>query len=134
MELLELGIITADVKVLAFLSCIEGEAGRVACGRGQLAMLGATGLQNWANRLDHVVEKMTRISPQDSSADSYSASLGAALHELCHALDLVHADQGIMARGYQDVGLFFTATDNRNAVSGRADFHRSGAVLLSGHP
>lgn len=38
----------------------------------------------------------------------YATSLGAALHELGHVFDLVHSDRGIMARGFEEVDIFFT--------------------------
>ena len=38
----------------------------------------------------------------------YSTTLGSALHELGHALNLVHAETGIMARGFEDIDVFFT--------------------------
>lgn len=137
LELLRDGIITEDVKVLAFLSCSEGVSTQVACGRGHLALLGASSLHNWAERLGQVVQQLTSNRQQPVG---YSASLGAALHELGHALDLVHSDQGIMSRGYEDLDLFFTISASsrtssvRQMADGRADFHRSGAILLSGHP
>lgn len=39
--------------------------------------------------------------------ECYSSTLGAALHELSHIFDLVHADSGIMARGFEDLDVFF---------------------------
>ena len=62
----------------------------------------------------------------------FSTSLGAALHELGHLFDLVHSDygnnniinliyevlylcihkSGIMARGFEDVDVFFTVNNS----------------------
>jgi hypothetical protein len=38
----------------------------------------------------------------------FATSLGSAAHELGHLFDLVHSDYGIMARGFEDIDLFFT--------------------------
>lgn len=75
-ELLQDRIITESVKVLAFLSCTQctGPAedfsqalantkGYVACGKGNLAMLGSSGLHSWASRLDQVFECLTSSEP-----------------------------------------------------------------------
>lgn len=128
----------------------------------------------------------------------YATSLGAALHEIGHIFDLVHSDCGIMARGFNELDLFFTVgnfhskfpkstvstsfliyesnselkfklsvvesigkqycqeisirartptkvksvsfgfqsngNDKKSGQDGQAYFHRSAAVLLSGHP
>lgn len=36
-----------------------------------------------------------------------ATSLGAVIHELGHSLDLVHSDEGIMARGFDDINVYF---------------------------
>lgn len=38
----------------------------------------------------------------------YATTLGAALHEIGHIFDLVHTDFGVMARGFEELDLFFT--------------------------
>jgi len=59
-ELLEEGIITQNVKVLAFLSCTrycnESKIVKalVAAGRGNFAMLGAANLHSWPSNLAEV--------------------------------------------------------------------------------
>ena len=50
----------------------------------------------------------------------YSTSLGAALHELGHVFDLVHSDCGIMARGFNEIDLFFTLNQNPRFVNNRS--------------
>ena len=37
-------------------------------------------------------------------------TLGSVLHELGHCFDLGHTEEGIMARGFDDLDLFFTLT------------------------
>ena len=47
----------------------------------------------------------------------YATSLGATLHEMGHVFDLVHSDRGIMARGFEDIDLFFTLENpQRNII------------------
>lgn len=38
----------------------------------------------------------------------YSTSLGSLLHEMSHIVDLGHNKTGIMARGFDNLHLFFT--------------------------
>ena len=42
----------------------------------------------------------------------FATSLGSAAHELGHLFDLVHSDYGIMARGFEDIDLFFTVNSS----------------------
>ena len=42
----------------------------------------------------------------------FSNTAGAVLHELGHCLDLAHANEGIMARGFQDLDRVFVAQDD----------------------
>ena len=59
----------------------------------------------------------------------YSTTLGSALHELGHAFDLVHADSGIMARGFEDIDLFFTTTSQ--LVARTATTNKCGKMNLA---
>ncbi|KZS10156.1 putative Zinc metalloproteinase [Daphnia magna] len=195
-ELLASGVFAQGVKVLAFLSCTEyfresnEIKGYVACGRGHLAMISSSGLHSWACDLKDVVSCLTSSIPIDSSlfddsgsrgtlSGCYATTLGAALHEIGHIFDLVHTDFGVMARGFEELDLFFTVgnpqpkhyytemmrrcasqeisvrvraptkvtsvsfgfrpigndkDDRKWDRDGQAYFHRSAAVLLSGHP
>jgi hypothetical protein len=71
-ELLEEGIITENVKVFAFLSstryCSENKKvqAAVACGRGQLAMLGSASLHSWPSNLNEVHLCLSSQMPIDS--------------------------------------------------------------------
>ena len=38
----------------------------------------------------------------------FATTLGAMVHELGHTLDLGHTENGIMARGFDDMDRFFT--------------------------
>jgi hypothetical protein len=40
------------------------------------------------------------------------------LHELGHCFDLGHTAEGIMARGFDDLDLFFTLSPTRWVISG----------------
>ena len=42
--------------------------------------------------------------------NSKLCTLGSVLHELGHCFDLGHTEEGIMARGFDDLDLFFTLT------------------------
>ena len=142
-ELLRKQIIRKSIKVLAILSCTEYSGTKegdysvalsntkayVACGRGDLSMIGAAGLHSWASSFDEVMKCLTsRQSIHNSLLDDsgfrgtmggcYATTLGSALHELGHALDLVHADTGIMHRGFEDVDLFFSVVGRPNQQLG----------------
>ena len=58
----------------------------------------------------------------------YATSLGSALHELGHVFDLVHTDIGIMARGFEDVDLFFT-TQKRDIKKNALNHSNIGKLL-----
>ena len=42
----------------------------------------------------------------------FATTLGALIHELGHSLDLGHTENGIMARGFDDMDRFFTVCPN----------------------
>lgn len=118
-KMLEEGIITKNVKVLALLDCPQ----QVACGRGNLALLGVTDLPKWPENLHQFIGDLQTAKIKYEflyhycfyclwkcyySHRDYCKQLGAALHELGHSFNLVHSDEGIMSRGFEDVDLFFT--------------------------
>ena len=47
--------------------------------------------------------------PRHTHGACFATSLGAVIHELGHSLDLVHSDEGIMARGFDDLNIYFLA-------------------------
>ena len=46
----------------------------------------------------------------------FSTTLGALVHELGHSLDLGHTENGIMARGFDDMDRFFSICPNTTAT------------------
>jgi len=102
-------------------------------------MLGSTGLHSWASEIGEVFRSLTSQDAVDANLfdDSgfrstmggcFATSLGSALHELGHIFDLVHTDRGIMARGFEDIDLFFTmqkldAKRNDHHHSNTGNFH-----------
>lgn len=44
----------------------------------------------------------------------FATTLGALIHELGHSLDLGHTENGIMARGFDDMDRFFTNLPTNN--------------------
>ena len=82
-ELLAANTITHSVKVLAFLSCTECKAqidissaaeymyalsntnSYVACGKGNLAMVGTNGLYSWAECINQVYDRLASQAPID---------------------------------------------------------------------
>ena len=44
----------------------------------------------------------------DDDDDSLSPCEGSVLHELGHCFDLGHTAEGVMARGFDDLDLYFT--------------------------
>ncbi len=63
LELLEAGLITSNIKVLAFLHLeMRDRADVIACGRGNLALLNSAGIESWAENVDQVQDYLTRYS------------------------------------------------------------------------
>ncbi len=59
--------------------------------------------------IEHLSKKtIPNLVNRGTLGGCYATSLGAALHELGHVFDLVHSDRGIMARGFEEVDIFFT--------------------------
>ena len=61
-----------------------------------------------------------------------ATTLGAVIHELGHALDLAHSDDGFMARGFDDLDKFFTCSSltSSGKASTEESLIRSMAELL----
>jgi len=124
-------------KYLGFLSCtqysnptgltpssynqvLKMTKGHVAIGGGGLALFGTGSLWTWPTTLAQVQSRLLsteKIDPDilmDDSAyrgtvgGSFATTLGSVLHEVGHCFDLGHTDEGIMARGFDDMDLFFT--------------------------
>ncbi|XP_053652519.2 uncharacterized protein [Cherax quadricarinatus] len=96
--------------------------GQVSLGGGGLALVGTGALYSWATEVDQVMDAMQDPTPVDSTSlmdfsggrgtwgACYGTHLGSVLHELAHTLDLGHTPHGIMARGFEDLHIFFTTT------------------------
>nr|XP_027217231.1 putative zinc metalloproteinase YIL108W [Penaeus vannamei] len=96
--------------------------GHVSLGGGGLALVGTGALYTWASNVDDVIDGMRDQTPVDKAflmdfsagrgtwGASYGTHLGSVLHELAHTLDLGHTPHGIMARGFEDLHVFFTTT------------------------
>ncbi len=48
------------------------------------------------------------VADRGTLGGCYATTLGAALHEMGHVFDLVHSDFGVMARGFEELDIFFT--------------------------
>ncbi|KAK3874151.1 hypothetical protein Pcinc_020882 [Petrolisthes cinctipes] len=96
--------------------------GHVSLGGGGLALVGTGALYSWATEVDKVMDAMKDPTPIDSNSlmdfsggrgtwgACYGTHLGSVLHEMAHTLDLGHTPHGIMARGFEDLHVFFTTT------------------------
>lgn len=133
-------------KYLAFLSCtrynnprgiipssysqvLRMTKGHVALGGGGLALFGTGALWTWPTHLHQVEERLLsteKIDPlklMDDSAyrgtvgGSFATTIGSVLHELGHCFDLGHTADGIMARGFDDIDLFFTLAEGNSGKS-----------------
>jgi len=130
-------------KYLAFLSCtrfknpmrikptsyaqvLQMTKGHVALGGGGLALFGTGALWTWPSHLFQVQDRLlspekvnTNVVMDDSAyrgtvGGSFATTLGSVLHELGHCFDLGHTGEGIMARGFDDLDLFFTTVQQRS--------------------
>ena len=59
-----------------------------------------------------------------------STSLGSIVHELGHCFDLVHADAGVMARGFDDIDRYFTLADSEKPTSEQTVQKKSSKLTL----
>ncbi|XP_076054741.1 uncharacterized protein LOC143033322 isoform X2 [Oratosquilla oratoria] len=96
--------------------------GHVSLGGGGLALVGTGALYSWANNPWDIMDALHSKMPVDTQTlmdfsagkgtwgASYGTHLGSVLHEMAHTLDLGHTPHGIMARGFEDFHIFFTAT------------------------
>jgi hypothetical protein len=98
-----------------------------ALGGGSLAMFGSVTLYSWAETLDDIVYRLSddtevsSLSPpvMDDSGlrgrvwANYATGLGAVLHELSHALDLLHAIEyrDIVTRGFDHVNRLIMSSE-----------------------
>jgi len=133
-------------KYLAFLSCtrysnprgikptsyaqvLKMTKGHVALGGGGLALFGTGALWTWPKHLHQLeerllsTEKIDSLKLMDDSAyrgtvgGSFATTIGSVLHELGHCFDLGHTSEGIMARGFDDIDLFFTLAEGNVSKS-----------------
>nr|XP_040580153.1 putative zinc metalloproteinase YIL108W isoform X2 [Lepeophtheirus salmonis] len=146
-ELLARRLADDDTKVLAVLSATRfvNTLGRPprdhsemmsltkshgALGGGGLAMFGSGCLYAWPSLLHEVQDAFLNSSKIDSlnlMDDSgyrhtfgacFSTTLGAIIHELGHTFDLGHTNDGIMARGFDDLHRYFTIQSSNNSCTG----------------
>ncbi|XP_066978092.1 uncharacterized protein [Macrobrachium rosenbergii] len=101
---------------------MELTKGHVSLGGGGLALVGTGALYSWATDVEDVIDAMRNNTPVDTNSlldfsggrgtwgACYGTHLGSVLHELAHTLDLGHTPHGIMARGFEDLHVFFTTT------------------------
>ncbi len=67
-------------------------------------------------KADHDPTVLCRIydaADQKSETVTHFVCAGSVLHELGHCFDLGHTAEGIMARGFDDLDLFFTLSPTR---------------------
>eukprot|EP00095_Tigriopus_kingsejongensis_P012154 maker-scaffold481_size160081-snap-gene-0.15 protein:Tk12154 transcript:maker-scaffold481_size160081-snap-gene-0.15-mRNA-1 annotation:"zinc metalloproteinase" len=99
------------------LACTQGHA---ALGGGGLALFGSGCLYTWPVTLDQVQKRFLDPTPVDwrnfmddsgyrgTIGGCFASSLGAIIHEVGHCLELEHTQDGIMARGFDDLDFFFS--------------------------
>ena len=166
-ELLTSSIGDKKVKYLAFLSStryhnprrikplshsvtLQLTRGHIALGGGGLALFGTGCLWTWPSTIATVQSRLvdpTPVDPAVSMDDSgyrgtvggcVATSLGSVLHELGHAWDLGHTQQGIMARGFDDLDSLLTVISERGgSLAGRprtpcGNLSRGGSPGLTG--
>ncbi|KAA0203763.1 hypothetical protein HAZT_HAZT003514 [Hyalella azteca] len=95
--------------------------GHVSLGGGGLALVGTGALYSWPEQPSQLLAAFADNTPVDSSllmdfsggrgtwGACFGTHLGSVLHELGHTFDLGHTKHGIMARGFEDLHIFFTA-------------------------
>ncbi|XP_029851026.2 putative zinc metalloproteinase YIL108W [Ixodes scapularis] len=120
-------------KLLAFASWADAEpsgtAGHPMVGAGGLALCGDGRLRSWPLDLRELAAGLGDAGETDrpdcpdiqccggSPWACFWSSLGGVLHELGHVLDLVHADVGIMGRGFHHLALLCAPSeDPQNAA------------------
>uniref|UniRef100_A0A147BDP9 Putative zinc metalloproteinase n=1 Tax=Ixodes ricinus TaxID=34613 RepID=A0A147BDP9_IXORI len=115
-------------KLLAFASWADAEpggtAGRPMVGAGGLALCGDGHLRTWPQDLRELAAGLGDAGEADrlgcpdvqccggSPWACFWSSLGGVLHELGHVLDLVHADVGIMGRGFRHLALLCAPSED----------------------
>ena len=115
-ELRDTSIDLRTTKVLAFFTCsgLDG-GGHVWQGGGGLALCSAACLFSWPRSVAEIGPRFAdeRAAPAGAETSGrgtrwacLSTTLGAAAHELCHALDLGHAEHGLMGRAYDELWRF----------------------------
>lgn len=99
--------------------------GHIALGGGGLALFGTGCLWTWPDTVASVQSRLQDSSPIDSTfymddscyrgtiGGCVATTLGSVLHELGHTFDLGHTDEGIMARGFDDLDSVLTLASER---------------------
>lgn len=121
------------LKVLDYDHVLSMTKGHIALGGGGLALFGSGCLYSWPEKLSDVpraLKDQTLIDTDFLMDDSayrgtyggcFSTTLGALVHELGHSLDLGHTENGIMARGFDDMDRFFSICPNTTATQSKSE-------------
>jgi len=132
------------LKVLDYDHVLSMTKGHIALGGGGLALFGSGCLYSWPEKLSDVpraLKDQTIIDTDYLMDDSayrgtyggcFATTLGALVHELGHSLDLGHTENGIMARGFDDMDRFFSIcpgnTKSEHLIMRRNSLRYCGAV------
>jgi hypothetical protein len=140
-----------DCKTVAIIGPTHWDeaAGRAyahaALGGSGLAIFGSATLYSWAENLDDVVYRLSDDTPvgelspavMDDSGGrgrawaNYATGIGAVLHEISHAFDLVHGERGtdIVNRGFDFVNRLIMVTEPESNIASAIP-----AILLEHEP
>ncbi|XP_075220678.1 uncharacterized protein LOC142324013 isoform X2 [Lycorma delicatula] len=125
-ELMKSELCSNKRKFLAFLSATWWDGSdngsvkaHAALGGGGLALFGTACLYTWPEHVEDVIKCFLDTTPVDTRylmddscfrgnyGGCFSTTLGSVCHELGHTFDLGHSKDGIMGRGFDNIGLVF---------------------------
>ena len=131
--------------------------GHIALGGGGLALFGTGCMWTWPSAISGVAASLSDPTPLDPTLymdDSgyrgtlggcVATTLGSVLHELGHTFDLGHTEDGIMARGFDDLDSLLTIISERGGSRsgeslsrqlrpcGQGNLSRGPSPTLTGH-
>ncbi|CAL4171803.1 unnamed protein product, partial [Meganyctiphanes norvegica] len=111
--------------------------GQISLGGGGLALVGTGALYTWASNISEIIKSLMNKTSVDTNilmdfsggrgtwGACYGTHLGSVMHELGHAMDLGHTPHGIMARGFEDLHIFFTSPKIVADNSTESPYHKS---------